>query len=281
MVVSFAPMRAASSHRNQPQAYSTAPPSCPCYSYSIVAELLELLLSYRCWRLLLFTCLPFFQHNYYYQTASFASQRDTNNNNNINNTILPTDAASRRLLWDPVISDIAVWEAFNGDASTSLECTIAELDHLCCHSQSAAVASLHLPCDPSSPSHTRKESTASTMTLPSTTTAESKCCCVLNLTVIRVESLNTAVDSLILPASPVYKHTIKSLPTAIDTPVAISTTVTVADSSTSPLNFKVVHPAFDLTVTFAFKSVPFASLNIVLCLTVKSTVPACPEKPSN
>ena len=43
--------------------------------------------------------------HYHHQTASLSSQRDTNNNNKTNNTILPTDAASRRLLWDPGIGD--------------------------------------------------------------------------------------------------------------------------------------------------------------------------------
>jgi len=53
--------------------------------------------------LVLGTCLPLFlfQHN---QTASLLSQRDTNINNN-NNTILPTDSR----LWDPGISDYALW----------------------------------------------------------------------------------------------------------------------------------------------------------------------------
>jgi len=152
MGVLFAPTRAAPPHRIQPQAYSTGPPSSPCYSCSILASMVAFLLSYGCRRPLLVTCLLlFFTRLLLFQhtdsSPTIPSQRDiNNNNNNTNNTILPTDAASRRLLWDPGIDIIAVWEAFNGDAS---ECTIAiaiaEVD--CCHSHSSAVASPNLHCN--------------------------------------------------------------------------------------------------------------------------------------
>jgi len=81
-------------------------------TYLLASRLVGSVNRYRRRRLLLFTSLLFYQQNHYYRTASLSclpSQRDTNNNNNNTNTILPTDAASRRLLWDPGISD-AGWD---------------------------------------------------------------------------------------------------------------------------------------------------------------------------